>query len=176
MKTFKILFAAVIFAGFATTAMAQDIEARAEVMSPIEIDGQEDLNFRLVAQGITKSVDLEGEVTGGAAQGDETAGRFRVQADTGSNVSWNFSVLPTELPIVGGGFQPLSISYTAGWSNVEAGTDMQDEGAITEGNGHTVNSVENGEFFVFLGGTVTPAANQAAGVYEADVTLTAEYN
>ncbi len=175
MKTFKILFAAVIIAGFATSAMAQDIEARAEVMSPIEIFGQVDLNFSLVAQGIAKSVDLEDGVTGGAAQGDETTGRFRVQADTGSNVSWEFSTLPTVLDR-DGGTETMPISYVAGWSNVEAGTDMQDEGAITEDNGHTVNSVVGGEFFVFLGGEVTPAAGQAAGVYEADVTLTAEYN
>ncbi len=176
MKTLKILFAALIIAGFATSAMAQDqIEARAEVMSPIEIFGQVDLNFSLVAQGIAKSVDLEDGVTGGAAQGDETTGRFRVQADTGSNVSWEFSTLPTVLDRDGGS-ETMPITYRAGWSNVEAGTEMQDEGAITEGNGHTVNTFVGGEFFVFLGGEVTPAAGQAAGVYEADVTLTAVYN
>ncbi len=175
MKTLKILFAAIIFVGFATTLKAQDIEARAEVMSPIEIEGQQDLNFRLVAQGIAKAIDLEGTVTGGAAQGDETVGRFRVQADTGSRVQWTFSVLPTVLDRVGG-TETMPISYTAGWSNVLGGTDMQNDAAIIQGGGHTVNSVVNGEFYVFLGGEVTPATGQEAGVYEADVTLTAEYN
>jgi hypothetical protein len=179
MKTFKILFAAIIIAGFATSAMAQtaDIEAKAEVMSPIEITGLTDLNFSLVAQGIAKSIDLVDEVSGGAAQGDETTGIFQVEAATGSNVSWEFSVLPSALDRDGGS-ETMPITYVAGWSNVNDGdgTGMQNEGAITQGNGYTVNEVVDGEFFVFLGGEVTPAAGQEAGVYTADVTLTAEYN
>ncbi len=176
MKTFKILFAAVIIAGFATSAMAQnDITARAEVLAPIEITGQVDLDFLLVSQGTPKTIDLLDNVTGGAAQGDESTGRFRVEAGTGSNVSWQFSVLPEVLDNEDE-TETMSISYTAGWSNVEAGTDMQDDGVITQGGGHTVNSVEDGEFYVFLGGTVSPDAEQEAGIYTTEVTLTAEYN
>ncbi len=182
MKTFKILFAAFIFVGFATAAMADepqatgDITGRAEVMAPIEITPDGDLDFQLVSQGINKTIGFNDNVTDGTATGGENTGRFQVEAATGAHVSFNFSTLPTNLQ-VGDEGATMPIVYTAAWGHDNDGSDVEEDlGSITEGNGDTVEGVENGEFYVFLGGTVQPANDQETGDYTADITLTAEYN
>ncbi len=182
MKTFKILFAAVIIAGFATSAMAdtpqatQDITGRAEIMAPIVINADGDLDFDLVSQGINKTIGFNNNVTDGTATGDENTGRFEVEAATGSHVSFNFSTLPSNLQIGEEG-ATMPIVYTAAWGNTNDGSDLEEDlGAVIQGEGDTVKGVEDGKFYVFLGGTVQPTNTQEAGVYTADITLTAEYN
>ena len=183
MKTFKILFAAIVIAGFASTAIANDppsvsenITGRAIVMSPIVINPDGDLDFALVSQGINKTIGFTNNVTAGTSTGGENTGRFHVEAATGSHVSFNFSTLPGILQIGEDG-ATMPIVYTAAWGNSNDGDEVEEDlGAVIQGNGSTVEGVAGGAFYVFLGGTVQPANDQAAGTYTAEITLTAEYN
>jgi len=145
-------------------------------MVPITINPDGDLDFDLVSQGINKTIGFENNVTAGTAIGGENTGRFHVEAATGSHVSFNFSTLPSNLQ-VGEDGATMPIVYTAAWGNTNDGSDVEEDlGSVSEEGGDTVEGVVDGAFYVFLGGTVQPANDQAAGTYTADITLTAEYN
>jgi Domain of unknown function (DUF4402) len=148
--------------GVATTAAAQNsgsITATATVQQPINVLGAVNLDFQNVFPGVIKSVALT----------DGTAGRFDVTGQASAPVTLAFTSLPTNLD--NGGIS-LPISYTAGYN-----TTNNAGGATTfapaSGTGATLSGA--GALFVFVGGTVTPAVNQAAGAYTGTITLQVSY-
>ncbi len=135
------------------------ITATATVQAPIVVAAAANLDFQTVLPGVAKSV----------AVTDPTAGRWDVTGQANAPVTLNFT-LPTNL-ISGANLLPIG-SYT-GNHNVTAspaGTTFTPSGTPTAAALST-----GGLLFVYIGGTVTPAANQAAGVYTAAVTLTVLY-
>ena len=68
MKTFKILFAAIIFVGFASSAMAQtgvnatqNVNASAAIIADIDISKTSDVNFGVVDLDQTHTIDANDE-------------------------------------------------------------------------------------------------------------------
>ncbi len=178
MKTFKILFAAVIIAGFATSAMAQqsdndNVAANAEVLAPIEVTGAENLEFEIVSPGIPKTVNLDGTAEGGTITENEQAARFDITAGNSANVTLSFTSIPGTLA---NGEESLPISYIAAWGTASDYAETFEPVNVTENQPTEATTSESGEIYVFLGGTVTPDAAQAQGNYTADITLTVTYN
>jgi len=180
MKTFKLLFAAIIFVGFTTSAMAQQsdnatINANAEVLAPISVFGAENLLFDIVSPGIPKTVDLDGSATGGTVTDAEQAARFDISAGNNANVSLSYTTIPTELDGPDNATMPITFSSAWGTASIydESGFETVN---VTESENTDATTSNEGEISVFLGGTVTPDNNQSQGTYTADVTLTVEYN
>ncbi len=178
MKTFKILFAAVIIAGFATSAMAQqsdndNVTANAEVLAPIEVDGAENLEFEIVSPGIAKTVNLDGSAEGGTITENEQAARFDITAGGSANVLLSFTTIPGTLS---NGSATLPISYVAAWGTASTYAETFAPVNVIEDQTTSATTSESGEIFVFLGGTVTPDVNQAQGNYSSEITLTVTYN
>ncbi len=171
------------FAGGAKAQSANDVIAgTATVFQAIVVDGVTNLAFGSVSPGLAKTIGLQNDASGGqVGEGTETTGVFTVSAAAGSNVQIQFTTLPANL--VGPASANLPVgTYTAGYhtANPYSGgtTFTPGTGAqVTSGNfptndiGGSVNGI-----YVFLGGTVTPEATQAAGAYTASITLTATYN
>ncbi len=173
MKTFKILFAAVIIAGFATSAMATDDDATAKadarVITAIDVTKFADLQFGQMFPNESKAVDLEGNTEHPLTE-DVQAARFDVTASIGSALTLEYTTLPSTL--AGPGGATIDITYVSGFGTSNDGTDTT---ALDVNDENSIDSPAD-LFYVFLGGTVTSGEGQAPGVYQADITLTATYN
>ena len=177
MKTFKILFAAIIIAGFATTAMAQQegnrqsetAEATAVVLAELTLEVDEDINWGQVARGDNPNLNpVTGEATDGAGINNSTTaiGRFILTGEGGASILVGWEKEDLDGPGDDIVFTP-AVSY---------GTGDTDFGGtiITDGSTQSIDGAGTNYFWV--GGTINVAANQTAGTYEGEFTLTVEYN
>lgn len=157
------LAVAALLAGLAPVAMAQSnsgsITATAIVQQPISVTGAVNLSFGNVFPGVAATVALT----------DAGAGRFDVAGQANAPVTLAFTTLPGNLA---SGANNLPIVFTSGYnpSNSAAGAT-----SFAPGSGATTALSGTGTLFVFLGGTVTPAVNQAAGTYTGTITLQVTY-
>jgi spore coat protein U-like protein len=148
----------------ATAAQAQsaNIQALATVFQPITITGARSLDFGNVFPGLGKTVGVA----------DATSGRFDLTGQASSNVNLTFT-LPTNLSDGGGNLLPIGI-----WTGCHNGTNAVGScSTFTPISGVATPSAFSaaGGLFVWLGGTVTAGASQAAGNYTGTVTLTVAY-
>ncbi len=182
MKTFKILFAAVIIAGFATSAIAQDdpsITATANVVQEISIDGTTDENnlvFGQVTAGNNKAIDVDGDVVLGIASGEEQTGWFRLNKAANTEVQIDLT-LPENLVSDG---NDLPIFF----DEEQFGQIINGENTLSfiPTNGVLVSQTNSAGLFaaetydIRIGGRVEPETDQAPGSYEGTITLQFEYN
>jgi hypothetical protein len=158
-----LICAAVIGLG-ATQLHAQTqtatILASASVMQPINVVGAVNLAFGSVFPGVARSVAVN-------AAG---AGRFDVTGQPSAPVFVSF-VLPANLT---SGANTLPIGTWTGHqnpaNNPTTGTNFIPSAAMT-----TATFSGTGQLFVFVGATVTPATNQAPGVYNGTIQITVTY-
>jgi hypothetical protein len=169
MRTLSTVSAALV-AGLSVfglaTASAQTnsatINATAVVLSPITVTGAVPLDFGNVTPGVAKTI----------AVTQAGAGRFNVTNQANSNLSLTF-VLPINLT---SGANNLPIGTWTGHHNFvnspSTGTNFTPSAAATNIPANVANV---GNLYVFVGGTVTPAAAQAAGTYTGTVGMTVVY-
>jgi hypothetical protein len=161
----QILSLAVVacLVGLTSTAAAQSnsgsITATAQVQQPINVVGAVNLSFGNVFPGVNKSVLLT----------DAGAGRFDVTGQASTPVNLAFTALPTNLVSAGNNL-PVAFSSGHNTTNSAAGAT-----SFAPAGGASTSLSGSGALFVFLGGAVTPAVNQAAGTYTATVTLQVTY-
>ena len=170
---FKIALAALAAtAAFASPAVAQTTvsataQARGLVVRPLTLSRIQHLDFGTVLASTT------------------TAGWVTVNADTGIRTSDGTGVTLVAtgpgsrglFPGAGTAAQQVQISLTqpvggvvvSGANQIAAALVLDQSGATTR----TINA--SGTFDVGVGGTFTTVANQAAGLYTADFTVTAQY-
>lgn len=159
-----IRVSAVVAALFSLASAAQaqsaNINALATVYTPITITGNRALDFGTVFPGVAKTI----------AVAAATSGQFQLGGQATGNVNLTFT-LPTNL-INGANNLPIG-TWTGCTSptNTTAGCT-----AFTPSGTATASAFSGaGALWVFVGGTVTPGAAQAAGNYTGTVTLTAAY-
>lgn len=160
-KTSTAFVAACLMTASNASAQSANINVTATVFQAITVSGFRALDFGNVFPGVNKIV----------APDAATSGRFDATGQTGANVNMTFT-LPTNLV---NGVNNLPIGpWTGCWdtdNNPAAGCS-----AFVPSAGATAATFSaGGALFVFVGGTVAPAANQAAGAYTATVTLTLAY-
>lgn len=146
----------------ATAAQAQsaNINATAVVYQAMTVTGARALDFGNVFPGVAKSI----------AVAAATSGRFDLTGQASANVNLTFT-LPTDLT---SGANNLPIGTWTGCTNATNTTTGCT--TFTPSGSATASAFSGtGNLFVWVGGTVTPAANQAAGTYNGTVTLTAAY-
>jgi hypothetical protein len=146
-----------------TTVSAQQsasILAQAQVQTPLTVTGLGNLDFGNVFPGVNPTVLLT----------DAGAGHFQIAGALGAEVDVSFSSLPALL--VSGG-NNIAIAYTGGWNgdaNPAAASSFTPASGLVE-----LLDGATGELHVYLGGTLTVPAGQAAGTYQATITLDAAY-
>jgi hypothetical protein len=141
-------------------AQTANITATATVLQAITVTGARTLDFGTVFPGVAKAI----------AVAAGTSGRFDLTGSNSANVNVSFT-LPGNLTS-GANTLPIG-SWTGcyfGTNTVASCTAFVPSAALTA----TAFSA-TGTLFVWVGGTVTPAANQTAGVYNGTVTLNAAY-
>lgn len=148
--------------GYAQSARAQSATTtvRANVLQAIVVTPARDLTFGDVFPGVAKTV----PVTSG------NHGRWNLTGQGSANVSLTFT-LPTDLV---NGTNLLPVGTWTGRHNLTpvagSGTSFTPSATAT-----TAAFSTTGLLYVFIGGRVTPAANQAAGFYTAVARLTVAY-
>lgn len=137
-----------------------DIQATAVVLAPLTVTPAANLDFGNVIPGVNSTL----------LPSDANAGRFDVAGSGVLEVTLDFTTLPNQLS---SGAATMPITYAAGsaaYADTPAGAQTTFDPSATA----TTNLVA-GALSVFLGGTVQPAFNQAAGSYSATVTLQVAY-
>jgi len=154
------LAAALALAATAAQAQSASIQALATVYTPITVAGNRNLDFGNVFPGVAKTIAIAAP----------TSGQFQLGGQASGNVNLTFT-LPTNLT---SGANNLPIGT---WTGCHAATNNTTGCTTFTPSGSATASAFSGTgaLFVWVGGTVTPAANQAAGTYNGTVTLTAAY-
>jgi hypothetical protein len=149
----------------ATAARAQSnvgsIQATADVQTPINVVGAQALAFGPVFPGLNKTV----------GPNDLTnSGRFEVTGQGSAPVTLSFG-LPATLT-AGGPTMPIDL-----FQAIRADDNAQLVNALffAPGASNAATISAGGTLFVWVGARVTPAVNQAAGLYTGDITLTVVY-
>ncbi len=185
MKTFKILFAAVIIAGFATTVKADDpvitnptkeIGASALVVAAIELgDDTRDLNFGTI--GIGNEVNMNpssGNKTNAGDNSEFGAISLVAAANTQMNISWTNEALL----LAGADTEEPGANEVMNWtpivSQLEGATTLDDFGGVTFSEGPL--SSTSGNVVFYIGGDLTVGENQDAGTYNGSFTIEVVYN
>jgi hypothetical protein len=163
------LAGAALLAGTMTTAQAQatpataSINAQAVVQTALTASTARGLDFGATFGGIARTV----------LPTDVTSGEVTLTGGANAEVAVTFTSLPATLTGPG---TPIPLAYGAGAAaHNAAGTRA---GATTfdpSVGGTTRLNAATGLLSVYLGGTVTPAANQTAGTYTGTVNLSAAY-
>jgi len=147
-------------AASAARAQSANITATATVFQAMTVTGARTLDFGNVFPGVAKAI-------GVAAA---TSGRFDLTGQNSANVNVSFT-LPANLV---SGANNLPIGTWTGCTNTSNATAGCTAFTPSAANTATAFSA-TGALFVWVGATVTPAANQAAGTYNGTVTMTAAY-
>jgi hypothetical protein len=146
----------------AAAARAQNnagINVTASVQQPITVTAGNPLAFGNVFPGVAATV--------GVASAN--AGTFSVAGQGSAVVSMNF-VLPTNLTS-GGVNLPIG-TWTGNWNTTNSPTGTS---FTPSASGSSATLSGTGTIYVFVGATVTPAVNQAAGSYAGTVSMTVIY-
>ncbi|MBK6422377.1 MAG: DUF4402 domain-containing protein [Gemmatimonadales bacterium] len=164
MRTFTRVSAALAailsLSAAGASAQSANINATATVYQALTVTGARALDFGSVFPGVAKSIVVS----------DATSGRFDLTGQASANVNVSFT-LPTNLT---SGANNLPIGTWTGCTNPTNSTAGCT--SFTPSASATPTAMSGaGALFVWVGGTVSPAANQAAGSYTGVVTLTAAY-
>ena len=159
-KVSTAVLSATLIAASNASAQSANINVTANVFQAIAVSGTAGLDFGSVFPGVNKTV----------AVGDATSGRFSATGQASANVNMTFT-LPGNLT---SGVNNLPIGSWTGCRDADATpagcTSFTPSAAATAAAFSAA-----GELFVFIGATVSPAGNQAAGSYTAVATLTLAY-
>lgn len=180
------------------------INANAKIVSGVVVEGVQALDFNNVLRGMTKTVAAEDAavtVDGGVNPGaNEEQAVFAVLADNGTNMTLELK-FPTEVERTDADPIPITFTKEGGTNNflwapavniAELATATRNEfntidttgdsptatAVITDLAGVSLNTggISGNGILVAVGGTVTPALNQARGIYVGIITLTATLN
>jgi len=160
-KVSSAVVAACVVAASTASAQSANINVTANVFQAITVSGSQALDFGSVFPGVNKTI----------APADAASGRFTATGQASANVNMTFT-LPTNL-VNGVNNLPIG-TWTGCWdtdNNPAAGCTAFTPSASASAT--TFNGT--GGLWIFIGATVSPAANQAAGTYSATATLTLAY-
>lgn len=140
-------------------AQSATIQATATVLSAITVTGT-NLAFGNVTPGVNKTILIT----------DAGAGQFTVTKAAATSVALTFT-LPTNL-VSGGNNLPIG-TWTGGWNNTA--NNATGATAFTPSAAATTVPSGGANLWVWVGGTVSPAAAQVAGAYAGNVVMQVIY-
>lgn len=145
-----------LFTGFAAAPLAA--QGR-----PLSAFGQQDLNFGSLIPGVPVTV---------SRFDPANAGQFEVRGQRDAEVQIELT-LPDRL--AGGAGAQLPLEFTSADGGIATDRTVGGTQSFDPRLPATVVLPGNGKAYVYLGGTVRPATNQAIGPYSATITLTVAY-
>jgi len=145
----------------AQTSASSNVTATATVAGALTAATVQGLGFGTVIPNFNRTV----------LPTDPTAGIVEFSGALGSEVNVSFTSLPANLSDGASHTLPIG-SYSAGFAATQAGSQT----GFTPASGATTRlDAGSGNLYVFVGGTVSPAAAQVAGTYTGTITIQAAY-
>jgi hypothetical protein len=171
-RSIKLSLAALAFVATAGTAQAQsgNVTAEATVLSPLTLTPIRTLQFGNTFPGVLRTV---------AATDAANSGAIQVIGSGTSQVAVSAPSMTVTLACVGtctgGVATPITLNVSA--SALAGGIDATpaNSTAFTLGTAGANRNLVGGNLFVLIGGSLTPAANQAAGLYRGTIQINAAY-
>lgn len=161
IKAVSMFVAGLALSANVLNAQSASINATATVLAPIAVTAGNPLAFGNVTPGVAKVV----------AASAASAGSFSLigQASQGIQVSFT---LPATLAGPAASTMPIGT-----WTGLTNTTNSQGTGVAFTPSAAPTNGTTSatGAFFVWVGGTVTPAAGQTAGAYTGNITMNVVY-
>jgi len=149
----------------ATSVQAQTnsdvIDANANVLTPLQVTGQQALDFGDVFPGVTYTI----------APTDPAPGIWRVQGYGSAEIDLTFG-LPAQLNF---GVNNFAIDFAGNTAGVNTANNPAGASVFDPAGGYTGDLGAGGDLYVFIGAQITPATGQAAGLYTNTISLTADY-
>ena len=142
---------------------APEVRAQVGRGRPVIVRPRRDLSAGDIFAGVPKTI---------SRLDPANSGLYRIQGRPGAEISLYFT-LPGELSSASGA--TLTIEFAPGDAGI---ADDQNQPVSIGFDPHaplTVRLGTDGRAYIWLGGTVRPAAAQAPGFYEAAIVLTADY-
>lgn len=140
------------------------IAATTPLAGQSQVTGVRNLAFGVVIRGVPNTV---------APNDPIRSGRFYVRHQLNRQVRIRFT-LPAQLARVGGGGN-LAIRFGAGDAIAQGTAANSVPVTFNPHNQQTFTLVTSADFYVNIGGQVTPGANQATGNYLGTITLTCTF-
>jgi hypothetical protein len=128
------------------------------------VTGVRDLNFGVVIRGVQTSVVPADPIK---------SGRFYVRHIINRQVQVRLTLPTTLARVAGGGTLPISFAATDAFAQGTAGSSVPV--TFNPNNTQTFTLTTSADFYVNLGGRVSPSAAQATGAYRGTVTLTCTF-
>jgi hypothetical protein len=154
------LATALALPSLAAAQASGSVQATANVLTPLSVDGAQPLEFGDVLPGISYTIN----------PGTGSSGLFEISGATGAGVLLNFT-LPSELSGPG---DPIAISFGGASALVDNGSTSTSFDPSTSDYLSAMNG--SGNLDVYIGGTITPAQSQAQGAYSATISLQVVYS
>ncbi len=154
------LAAALALPSLAAAQASGSVQATANVLTPLAVDGAQPLEFGDVLPGISYTIN----------PGTGSSGLFQVSGASGAGVLLNFT-LPSELTGPG---DPIAISFGGSSALVDNGSTSTTFDPST--SDYLSGLPGSGGIDVYIGGTIQPAQNQAQGAYSATISLQVVYS
>ena len=161
MKKLTLLALALILLGvsaYAQNSANASAACTTVVIRSLSIDKNQDLDFGRVAQGVTETIPVA----------SSKAVKFTVLGEDYENITITYSA-PSVLTHQNGTATLKLTSYVKSNTSDNAGRASSIE------SGSTVGLNEKGNYYVYLGGQVSPSATQTRGWYTGDFTINVEY-
>jgi hypothetical protein len=128
------------------------------------VTGVRDLNFGIVIRGVQTTV---------APSDPIKSGRFYVRHRLNRQVQLRFTLPTTLARVAGGATMPITFPASSAIAQGTAGNSVPV--TFNPNNTRTFTLVTSADFYINLGGRVSPAAGQATGAYRGTVTLTCTF-
>lgn len=156
-KAVSILSVLALTLVFSGNTFAQTVQASATVEQEITLTKNSDIAFGTVQQNTTATLDPNGSNSNVGSTAN--IGDIDINASSGTNiiVSWN-----SDAVLGDGSSATMSLS-----EDVDGRGDGTDDasGASDLTSGNTVTTDSNGDYFLYLGGSISIASSQTTGSY-----------
>ena len=161
MKKLTLLALAMILIGvsaYAQKSANTSANVTTTVIRSLSIDKNQDLDFGRVAQGVTQNIDAA----------SSQAVKFSILGEDLANVTITYNA-PTVLTHTNGTATLPLTSYIKqnGSDNPSAAWEIA--------SGATVGLNATGNYYIYLGGQVSPSATQTRGLYSGNFTINVDY-
>lgn len=187
-KLVKIFVVAAFAFGFGVTAQAQDatppvvtnvtntnISASAEVMAALVLVKDRDVNFGNISATTPGDIFLDPQEVGSSNIGTAgDAGKFTLTAATNQSVRFGW---PLSIDLVNDEDADEKLVMTLAVSG--AATDTQSSTidlTLNAGGAVDVTTSAEGNYFLYVGGTIPQITGKATGTYSGTANFTVEYN
>jgi hypothetical protein len=170
IRKLSLSLAAVALAASAAQAQSGNVTAEATVLSPLTLTPVRALQFGNVFPGVARTIASTDAANSGAIQ-IIGAGTSEVAISAGSMTA-NLACVTT---CTGGVATDIVLTVSAAARLNTANATPTGATAFTLGTTPANANLAAGNLWLLIGGSITPAANQAAGTYSGTIQINASY-